>query len=214
MKVLVTGFDPFGGATINPAFEAVKSLPDVIGGAEIIKLEIPTVFGDGPAAVEAAMIQYQPEIVLCVGQAGGRTHIMPEFVGINFRDARIPDNAGKQPINEKIKADGDDAYFTKHPVKAMVQKMKEHGIPAAVSYTAGTYVCNDVMYSLLYMINKKYPEVRGGFVHVPYDASQAAELTATTPSMPITMICEGLTYAIEAIIEHKEDILVHGGETH
>lgn len=214
MKVLVTGFDPFGGESINPAFEAVKKLPDTIKGAEVIKVEIPTVFGDGPKAVEEAIALHQPEIVLCVGQAGGRTHITPEFVGINFRDARIPDNAGNQPVNEKIKADGETAYFTKHPVKAMVQKLKENGIPAAVSYTAGTYVCNDVMYSLLYMIDKTYPNIRGGFVHVPYDASQAANLTATTPSMPIAMIAQGLTLAIEAIMEHPEDIIVQGGETH
>ena len=214
MKVLVTGFDPFGGESINPAFEAVKLLPDTIQDAAVIKVEIPTVFGDGPAAVEKAIEEHQPDIVLCVGQAGGRTHITPEFVGINFRDARIADNAGKQPVNEKIKEDGETAYFTKHPVKAMVQKLKENGIPSAVSYTAGTYVCNDVMYSLLYLIDKKYPNIRGGFVHVPYDASQAAKLAATTPSMPITMIAEGLKLAIEAIMENTEDILVQGGATH
>lgn len=214
MKVLVTGFDPFGGATINPAYEAVKKLPDEIQGANIIKVEIPTVFGDGPDAVEAAIKQHQPDIVLCIGQAGGRTHITPEFVGINFRDARIPDNKGKQPVNEAIHADGPAAYFTKLPVKAIVEKLKSEGIPAALSYTAGTYVCNDVMYSLLYAIDKKYPHIRGGFIHVPYDASQAAELTATTPSMPVCMISKGLMHAIEATLEHQEDILVAGGETH
>lgn len=214
MKVVVTGFDPFGGESINPAYEAVKKLPDVIGDAKIIKVEIPTVFGDAPKAVEAAIKEHHPDIVLCVGQAGGRTHITPEFVGINFADARIPDNKGNQPMNELIEADGAVAYFTKHPVKAMVQNMKEHGIPAAVSYSAGTYVCNDVMYSLLYMIDKKYPNIRGGFIHVPYDASQAANLSATTPSMPITMISEGLKFAIEAILEHKEDIQIQGGATH
>lgn len=214
MKVLVTGFDPFGGESINPAYEAVKALPDEILGAQVIKIEIPTVFDDAPKAVETAIEVYHPDIVLCVGQAGGRTHITPEFVGINFKDARIPDNLGKQPLNEKIAEDGDTAYFSKHPVKAMVQKLKDHGIPAAVSYSAGTYVCNDVMYSLLYMIDKKYPNIRGGFVHVPYDASQAAMLSASTPSMPITMIAEGLKLAIEAIIENDEDIVIQGGTTH
>lgn len=214
MNVVVTGFDPFGGESINPAYEAVKALPDSIQGAKIIKIEIPTVFGEAPKAVEQAIKEYQPDIVLCVGQAGGRTHITPEFVGINFVDARIPDNKGNQPISELIEKDGAAAYFTKHPVKAMVEKMKAHGIPAAVSYTAGTYVCNNVLYDLLYMIDKKYPNIRGGFIHVPYDASQAAKLSATTPSMPITMISEGLKLAIEAIIEHDEDILIQGGETH
>lgn len=214
MKVVVTGFDPFGGESMNPAYEAVKKLPDMIKDAQVIKIEIPTVFGEAPRAVEAAIKEHQPDIVLCVGQAGGRTHITPEFVGINFVDARISDNKGNQPMNELIQEDGDTAYFSGHPVKAMVQKMKEHGIPAAVSYSAGTYVCNDVMYSLLYMIDKKYPGIRGGFVHVPYDASQAANLSATTPSMPIAMITEGLRLAIEAIIEHKEDIHVQGGATH
>lgn len=214
MKVLVTGFDPFGGESINPAFEAVKLLPDTINGAAVIKVEIPTVFGKGPLAVEKAIEEHHPDIVLCIGQAGGRTHITPEFVGINFQDARIPDNEGNQPLNQKIAKDGATAYFTKHPVKAIVQKLKEAGIPAALSYSAGTYVCNDVMYSLLYLIDQKYPHIRGGFMHVPYDASQAANLSASTPSMPITMIAKGLELAIKAIMEHEEDILIQGGETH
>lgn len=214
MKVLITGFDPFGGESINPAYEAVKKLPDSIQTAKIIKLEVPTVFHDCAKLLEEAIQQYEPEIVICVGQAGGRTHITPEFIGINYMDARIPDNKGNQPLQSKIKEDGPDAYFTKLPVKAICEELKAAGIPAAVSYSAGTYVCNYLMYVLLYLIDKKHPHIRGGFIHVPYDTAQAAKLSSSTPSMPIDMISKGLEKAIIACIKHKEDILIPGGTTH
>jgi pyroglutamyl-peptidase len=156
-KILVTGFQPFGGETMNPAWEAVRRLPDTIAGASVTKVEIPVVFGKGPEAVDKAIDEVQPDLVLCVGQAGGRAKITPEFVGINYADARIPDNDGNQPVAERIAADGPDAYFATLPVKAMVQAMAEAGIPAEVSYTAGTYVCNDVMYSLLHTLATKHP---------------------------------------------------------
>lgn len=214
MKVLVTGFDPFGGATINPAYEAVKLLPDQIAGAEIIKVEIPTVFGKGPAAVCAAIAEYQPDFVLSIGQAGGRAFMNVERVGINLRDARIPDNDKRQPMDEPIVQDGPAAYFTTLPAKAMVKKMKEHGIPAAISYTAGTYVCNDVMYSVLHELATKYPGVKGGFIHVPYDIQQVVDMAATMPSMPIATISDAIRYGIEAMIENPEDIAEVGGITH
>ncbi|MEG2288403.1 MAG: pyroglutamyl-peptidase I [Clostridium sp.] len=214
MKVLITGFDPFGGSTINPAYEAVKMLPDNICEAEIIKLEISTVFGAGAKKVDEAIEDNNPDIVICVGQAGGRAGITPEFIGINFKDARIADNKGNQPVDEVIYKDGENAYFTKLPVKAIVKKLKENNIPASVSYTAGTYVCNDVMYSLLYLIDKKYPTIRGGFIHVPFDTSQVLEMPPTTPSMPISMISKGLKFAIEATIENLMDISEVGGATH
>lgn len=149
MKILVTGFDPFGGETVNPAYEAVKLLPDTIAGAQIIKLQVPTRFALSCTVLEAAVNEHRPDAVICVGQAGGRSAITPERVAINLADASIPDNAGDQPVDEPIRKDGAPAYFTSLPVKAMVQKMRAAGIPAALSYTAGSFVCNSLMYTLL-----------------------------------------------------------------
>ena len=147
MKVLLTGFDPFGGESVNPAFEAIKLLPDTIAGAEIVKVEIPTEFTRSISCVEAAIKEHNPDVVIDVGQAGGRACVTVEKVGINLADARIPDNAGEQPSDEPLQADGPTAYFATIPVKAMVQNVREHGLPCHVSFTAGTYVCNCVMYS-------------------------------------------------------------------
>ena len=163
MKILVTGFDPFGGETVNPAYEAVKLLPDTIAGAQIIKLQVPTRFTLSGTVLEAAVNEHRPDAVICVGQAGGRSAITPERVAINLADANIPDNAGDQPVDEPIRKDGAPAYFTSLPVKAMVQKMRAAGIPAALSYTAGSFVCNCLMYTLLYLIDRQYPAMRGGF---------------------------------------------------
>ena len=173
MKILLTGFDPFDREKVNPAFEAVKLLPDTIAGAQIVKLEVPTQFVRAGEVLEAAMAEHKPDVVICVGQAGGRAAITPEKVAINLMDGRIPDNAGYQPVDVPIRADGPAAYFATLPVKAMVQRMQDAGIPAAVSYTAGTYVCNSLMYMLLSLIDRKFPSVRGGFIHVPYAMEQA-----------------------------------------
>lgn len=213
-KVLVTGFDPFGGESINPAYEAVKLIPDVIKGAEIIKLEVPTVFKKGPAKTIEAIEEYKPDFVLCIGQAGGRSQMTPEFVGINYAQARIPDNDGDQPLHEPLAVDGPDAYFTQLPVYAMVEKMKENGIPAAVSYTAGTYVCNAMLYSVLHALNTKYPNTKGGFMHVPYATSQTVNQAAGTPGMNLNDIAKGIELSIEAILENEKDIVAQGGETH
>ena len=199
MKILITGFDPFGGETVNPAYEAVKLLPDTIAGAEIIKLEVPTRFHRAGAVLEDAMQWHKPDAVICVGQAGGRAAITPEKVAINLMDGRIPDNAGYQPVDVPIWEDGETAYFTSLPVKAMVQRMRDAGIPAAVSYTAGTYVCNYLLYTLLYLIDKKYPNVRGGFIHVPYAMEQVINKPLGTPSMDLRQIARGLETAVEAV---------------
>lgn len=214
MKILFTGFDPFGGETINPAFEAVKLLPEEVAGAEVIKVEIPTVFRKGAAKLKATVEKYKPDFVICVGQAGGRASVTPEFVGINYQDARIPDNDGLQPIGETIMEDGDRAYFTKLPVKAIVAELQKTGIPASVSYTAGTYVCNDVMYHLLYYIDKEWPHIVGGFIHVPYAAEQAVRLHASTPSMDLNMISKALRIAAEVTIKNSSDIKIPSGHTH
>lgn len=204
MKVLVTGFDPFDGESVNPAFEAIKLLPDEISGAEIIKLEIPTVFTKSEVVVEDAIKACMPDIVINVGQAGGRSTITPEKVAINLKDARIPDNDGEQPLDEPIHEDGEPAYFATVPVKAMVENMKAHGIPASLSYTAGTYVCNAVMYNTQYMIAKRYPGIKEGFIHVPFAAEQVVNKPNGTPSMSLEMIAKGLEYAIEAAVKGEE----------
>ncbi|NLY47205.1 MAG: pyroglutamyl-peptidase I [Tissierella sp.] len=168
MKVLITGFDPFGGENINPAYEAIKGLEDNISGMKIIKKEIPTVFYKSIEMLEKLIIDENPDLVICVGQAGGRFDISLERVAINIDDARIKDNDGNQPIDERIFEDGENAYFSSLPIKRMAMKIREAGIPANISNTAGTFVCNHIMYGLLYLIDKKYPDIRGGFIHVPY----------------------------------------------
>ena len=145
MKILVTGFDPFGGEPINPAIESVKKLPDNIAGAEIIKLEIPTVKKKSIEKIEKAIEEHNPDVILSIGQAGGRFDISIERIGINLDDFRIPDNEGNQTIDEPIFPDGENAYLVNLPVKAMVKNVQKNEIPASVSYTAGTFVCNHVL---------------------------------------------------------------------
>ncbi|MEG0288441.1 MAG: pyroglutamyl-peptidase I [Carnobacterium sp.] len=215
MKLLVTGFDPFGGEEINPALEAVKGLEDTIKGAEIKKLEIPTVFGKAAEVVKAAIDEFNPDVVLNVGQAGGRFALTPERVAINIDDARIPDNEGNQPIDEAIQEEGNAAYFTQLPVKAMVTAIKAAGLPGAVSNTAGTFVCNHIMYQVQYLIDTKYPEIKGGFIHVPFIPEQVVD-KADQPFMNLTDMTKGLTAAIEAIVafDGKEDLKEVGGAIH
>lgn len=148
--------------------------------------------------------------MVSIGQAGGRFGITPERVAINIDDARIQDNEGNQPVDTSVFADGENAYFTNLPVKAMVAEMVKAGLPASLSNTAGTFVCNHVMYGVLYMINKKYPHMRGGFIHVPYITQQVAT-KANTPSMSIEDITRGLEICIKVISETKDDIKVAAG---
>ena len=214
MKILVTGFDPFGGEKVNPALEAVKSLPSVIHGAEIRWVEIPTVFYQSAEVLEAEIVRYQPNVVLCIGQAGGRTSLTPERVAINQDDARIPDNQGNQPIDTPIRLDGEAAYFSTLPIKAMVQAIKEDGLPATVSNTAGTFVCNHLMYQALYLADKKFPNVRAGFMHIPYMTEQVIN-KPNTASMNLVDIVKGIEVAIGAIVDHKDkDLKLVGGATH
>lgn len=201
MKILFTGFDPFGGEKINPAYEAVKLLPDIIAGAAVVRVELPTVFHVGAAKMKTAIEEHKPDFVICVGQAGGRAQITPEFVGINYIDARIADNSGLQPIGEAIIKNGCNAYFTKLPAKEIVEELCSAGIPACVSYTAGTYVCNEVMYSLLHYIDIEQPNIVGGFIHVPYAAQQVAKINTAAPSMSLEMISDGLKIAAEVTIK-------------
>lgn len=214
MKILVTGFDPFDKEKINPALEAVKRLPEEIAGAKIIKLEIPTVFGHAGIVVENAIELNKPDVVVNIGQAGGRFAITPEKVAINLADARIADNAGNQPLDETIFTDGQTAYFTQLPIKAMVAAINAKGLPAAVSYTAGSFVCNYIMYYVQYLIDKKYPNLKGGFIHVPFIFEQVVT-KPQQPAMSINDIVIGLTAAIAAIATSgQEDIKTVGGTEH
>ena len=210
MKILVTGFDPFGGEPINPAIESVKKLPDNIAGAEIIKLEIPTVRKKSLEKIEKAINEHNPDVILSIGQAGGRFDISIERVGINLDDFRIPDNEGNQIIDEPIFPDGENSYFVKLPVKAMVQNVQKNNIPASVSYTAGTFVCNHVLYGVLYLIEKKYAGKKSGFIHIPFLPQQVVD-KRNMPSMELNTIVKGLTAAIEAIVKNNEDIKEVGG---
>ena len=190
-KLLITGFDPFGGEKINPSWEAVKRLPDIIGEYELCKLEIPTIFGLAAQKVLEKAREICPDAILCIGQAGGRNAVTPERIGINLRSARIADNAGNQPAEEIICADGADGIFSTVPVAAMVRAIQNAGLPAVVSNTAGTFVCNDTLYTLLH--HYRGTPVRVGFIHVPYLPEQGE------PSLPLDQIVSALTAAINAI---------------
>ncbi len=214
MKLLLTAFDPFGGEPVNPALEAVKLVKDQIGSVQIAKLEVPTVFKKSIQTVAAAIEKEQPDAVLCIGQAGGRFDMTPERVAINIDDARIKDNEGNQPIDTPIFEDGAPAYFTTLPIKAMVKAMREAGIPASVSNTAGTFVCNHLMYGVLYTLAKSYPGVKGGFMHVPFITSQVVNRPAPAPSLSVAEIVAGIEAAVAAIGENEKDIQVAEGKTH
>lgn len=209
MKILLTGFDPFGGATINPAWETAKRVK-ARAGIEIIPLMVPTVFGRSIETVTAAMEKHCPDAVLCLGQAGGRSDITPERVAINLNDARIPDNDGVTLIDTPIYEDGETAYFSSLPVKAMIEAIHEVGLPASLSNSAGTYVCNHLMYGLLYTIAKRYPGMRGGFVHIPFIPEQVVGKSA--PSMNLSDIVRGIEAAIGAIADFEVDIRAIGGK--
>ena len=190
-KLLITGFDPFGGETVNPAWEAVKLLPESIGDYALCKLEIPTVFGAAAETVLKKAAGFCPDVILCIGQAGGRAAVTPERIAVNIRDARIPDNAGNQPNGERIAQNGPAAYFATVPVKEMAQAIRDAGIAAAVSNSAGAFVCNDTLYSLLH--RHAGTDVRVGFIHVPYLPEQGE------PNMPLETIAKALAAAIKAI---------------
>ena len=193
-KLLITGFDPFGGQSVNPSWEAVRLLPERIGAYELTRLEIPTIYGEGAARLLRAAEGLHPDVILSIGQAGGRRGITPEVVGINLREARIPDNSGFQPVNEPIAPDGPAAYFATVPVRAMVAAMTAAGLPCALSYTAGAFVCNDVLYTLLHRCHGT--AVQAGFIHVPFLPEQAKE---GVPSMPLKDIVRALALCVGAL---------------
>ena len=199
MKVLVTGFTPFGGELINPSWEAVKRLPERIGEMAITKREIPTEFDAACAALRAAMDELRPDAVLSVGQYGGANGIRVERVAVNLRDARIADNAGAKPVDEPVVPGAPDAYFVTLPTRRIVEKLREQDIPAQLSYSAGTFVCNNLLYCALHESAQSYPALRCGFVHVPYLPEQAKDGNA--PSMSLALMTKALEIAAEVIVE-------------
>ena len=202
-KLLLTAFAPFDGERINPALEAVKLVKDKIGNLLIVKLEVPTVFGKSIDTVREAIEREKPDFVLSIGQAGGRAEITPERVAINLDDARIPDNEGNQPIDEPIFPDGENAYFSTLPVKAMVEAIRKEGLPSSLSNSAGTYVCNHLMYGVLYYLDKR-PVIKAGFIHVPYIPEQVKN-KKDIPSLELSEIVRGLEAAITAITINGTD---------
>ena len=189
-KLLITGFEPFGGETRNPSWDAVCQLPAEIGEYALTKCLIPVVFGKAAETVINVAQEIRPDVILCIGQAGGRSAITPELVGINLRHASIPDNSGNHPQDEPIIDGGNNAHFSTLPVRKMAETIKAAGIPAQVSYSAGAYVCNDVLYTLLSHFQNSGTQV--GFIHVPYSTDQQK-----TPAMDLADIIKGLTIAIE-----------------
>ncbi|EAX47487.1 pyrrolidone-carboxylate peptidase [Thermosinus carboxydivorans Nor1] len=211
-KVLVTGFGPFGGEPVNPALEAIKLLNGrELAGACIVTRELPVVRQECIDAIIRYIAEIDPVIVLAVGQAGGRLDITPERVAINVDDFRIKDNAGNQVIDEPVVPGGPAAYFSTLPIKAMVQKMKDGGIPATVSNTAGTFICNHLFYGLMHHLAQEGNIRRGGFVHIPYLPEQAVR-NPGQPSMSIETIVKGLELAIQAALTTQTDARYTAGQ--
>ena len=191
-KLLITGFEPFGGEEINPSWEVVLRLPDQINEYTLSKLRLPVEFGSAAECVLRVFEDTQPDVILCIGQAGGRNAITPELVAINLRHAKIPDNAGYQPTDEPIIKDGNLAYFSTLPVRKMADAIQSSGIASQVSYSAGAYVCNDLLYTLLSRFDGT--QTRVGFIHIPYSMEQGKE-----PAMELSQMVQALRIAIENI---------------
>lgn len=209
-RVLFTGFEPFDGDTINPSLEAVKILDDRRwDDVEFVAEAIPTAFSQSLTVLKLALETHRPDVVICVGQAGGRVQITPERVAINVNDARISDNDGYQPIDEPVVQGGPAAYWSTLPIKKLVQSLVQAGIPAAVSNSAGTYVCNHLFYSLMHELATYSPNTRGGFIHIPFLPEQAIHRNA--PSMSIDLIVRGLELCGLTSAREQEDVRLSGG---
>ncbi|MBV2209767.1 MAG: pyroglutamyl-peptidase I [Thermomonas sp.] len=213
LTVLVTGFEPFGGERSNPSWEAVRSLQGLeIAKHRIETLCLPVEFHTSLRALRQAISQCTPALVLCVGQAGGRAQLSLERVAINIDDARIADNAGQQPIDAPIIPDGPAAYFTTLPIKAMLLALRHAGIPAEISQTAGTYVCNHVFYGAMHAL-KGTCSARAGFIHIPFSPKQAAHHPGA-PSLAASTIKKGLRIAIETALTTQHDASIAAGAEH
>ncbi|EOA8956069.1 pyroglutamyl-peptidase I [Vibrio harveyi] len=208
-KVLITGFEPFGGESINPALEAVKRLNGrKLDGGEVVMCQVPVTRYESIEAVIESIELHQPDIVITVGQAAGRTAITPERVAINVDDFRIPDNGGHQPIDEPVIPGGPDAYFTTLPIKAITRALQQENIPCQVSNTAGTFVCNHLFYGVQHYLRDK--SVRHGFVHIPLLPEQ--DSSGNQPTMSLDVIVEGLARLAQVAIDNESDIAVTAGQ--
>jgi len=211
--VLLTGFEPFNGADVNPSWEAARALDGWSGpGFQVVARELPCVFGRANLALFDAIDALQPDIVIAVGQAGGRHEISVERVALNVDDASIPDNAGQQPVDATIADGGPAAYFSTLPIKAIVKALRLRGFPAGVSQTAGTFVCNHVFYGL--MQHAQGRALKGGFIHVPFLPQQVADRADSAPSMALNDIIDGLRIAVEVAVGVDTDVAETGGATH
>jgi pyroglutamyl-peptidase len=215
LRILLTGFDPFEQEPINPSWEAVRALDGwKVGGAIVHARQVPCVFGDAFDALANAMDELKPQLVLCVGQAGGRSEITPERIAINLDDGRIADNAGHQPIDEPVVSGAPAAYFSTLPIKAMVRDLRAAGVPASVSNSAGTFVCNHIFYGLMHRIaTQPMAGLRGGFIHIPYLPEQAARFPGA-PSMSLATMTEALRIAVATALKVKHDVAETGGQLH
>jgi len=213
--VLLTGFEPFNGAAINPAWEAVRALEGWSGEDFRVEVrQLPCVFVDANRALADMVEALHPDVVIAVGQAGGRAEISVERVAINVDDASILDNAGRQPVDQAIAEEGPAAYFTSLPIKAMVAAMREAGLRAGVSQTAGTFVCNHVFYGLMHHVAASGRAVKAGFIHVPFLPEQAEGREDTPPSMALDDIVAGIRIAVETAVRVERDVMQAGGATH
>lgn len=211
--VLLTGFEPFNGASINPAWEAVRALEGWSGEAFRVEVrQLPCVFIEANRALAAMVDELAPHVVIAVGQAGGRPEISVERVAINVDDASIVDNAGAQPVDRPIDADGPAAYFTTLPIKSMVAAMRAAGLRSAVSQTAGTFVCNHVFYGLMHHTAGR--AVKAGFIHVPFLPEQVEGRMDEPPSMALDDIIAGIRIAVEMAVTVEQDVAHVGGATH
>ena len=207
-KVLITGFDPFGGESLNPSWLAVQALHGrQIAGHQVVAAQLPTVFGDSLAALAPLLRNHKPALVVCVGQAGGRQALSLERIAININDARIADNAAAQPIDTPVVPGAPAAYFSSLPIKAMCLAVRKAGIAAEVSQTAGTFVCNHVFYGLMHLLatRRGFAHTRGGFIHVPYLPAQGV------PCMPLEDITRGLAVALRTALTTKVDVVMAAG---
>ncbi|MES2939705.1 MAG: pyroglutamyl-peptidase I [Pseudomonadota bacterium] len=206
--VLLTGFDPFGGQPVNPSWQAVQMLHGAtVADHRIVAAQLPTIFGRSVQSLRGLLRQHRPTLVVCTGQAGGRGALSLERVAINVDDARIPDNAGAQPVDAPVAPSGPAAYFTGLPIKAMLAALLAEGVHAEVSQTAGTFVCNHLFYGLMHELatDPQWRGVRGGFVHVPWLPEQGQ------PSMRADEIARGLRVAIATALARRDDIRMEAG---
>jgi|GEM_PF-11776 len=208
--VLVTGFEPFGGEKVNPSWDICRKLGGEIAGMRVETLRVPCEFRRSIEVVAEAIERHHPLLVILLGQAGGRSRLGVERVAINVDDARTPDNSGAQPVDELIAANGPPAYFASVPIKAMAVAMRAAGAPTEVSNSAGTYVCNHLMYGVLHYLAASGHRARAGFIHVPYSEQQAHE-KRDTPSMALATMVLGVRAAIAAAREHRHDFKIPEG---